>query len=818
MSELRASASTTVLPLVFGVLALCAGAATPSIVSATTAADSVAVVSTGASSYVGMALSVVPSDSSVGAIFSSLMPYERNRWRLFHWTPEAGTVELGDAAATLRRGQGYWLITKDPQDVQIHGTTPSAPDTFRIPLTRGIGQHAGWNQVGNPYAAPIVVGALRVVKRDSIRALGTDFTEPGAWVWVPADNAYSAATSIPSGQAFWVRLKDQDPSSAWTTWITPPYTRSACHSYGEMWDVEMSREGDPALLVGGNNLSLRRHLRGAWISQELRAPGTHNIYYPLSVRADELGNTHAVYVADNDCATVLDLRYVKSGPSGASDVRLGDADWTRQARVAVSADGVGHVFELRADVYTLLRHFDSRDPAHSDTVYNSTAFEDTAITGFQVAVTHTGTPVVLYSSRNDYRPRVTDLHFAELRGGRWVDSVLVYGEVDPPITSYLGPHSLALTPEGEPCVLYSYQGLHVLKRSSSGTWTTTLVPTSPPYQELQLAVDAQGRERFLAINGSSVSYVANTGSGWAAESVPVYTPRAIRRLMLDQDGNPGFAYRDSANTKLMFATKRPGDVVLQVPMGGGIVANAPDPVGASTGWGVKVSVVANGRARSSITLGALTPQVNEAIRIQLPPQPQELAPSIGILDDVDGAALACNLRPDAPRLEWRIVLGAREGPAEATLQLEGERLPPDARVWLSDPAADWRTEWKPGTLLTVVTTQGDRFFTLTVDRGTVPGTDAPGPRATSMRSVFPNPFQRSVGVLFVDLPRNGVRLDIFDVSGRLVRSLEHPGSAGEAVVVWDGRDAAGNSVPDGVYFASCRPPLSVRPLRLLKLR
>ena len=52
------------------------------------------------------------------------------------------------------------------------------------------------------------------------------------------------------------------------------------------------------------------------------------------------------------------------------------------------------------------------------------------------------------------------------------------------------------------------------------------------------------------------------------------------------------------------------------------------------------------------------------------------------------------------------------------------------------------------------------------------------------------------------LPRGGdVRLRIFDVRGRCVRSLlDGQVAAGEGAVVWRGRDDQGRQLADGVYF------------------
>jgi probable HAF family extracellular repeat protein len=78
-----------------------------------------------------------------------------------------------------------------------------------------------------------------------------------------------------------------------------------------------------------------------------------------------------------------------------------------------------------------------------------------------------------------------------------------------------------------------------------------------------------------------------------------------------------------------------------------------------------------------------------------------------------------------------------------------------------------------------------------------PGT-APALRLTG---AFPNPMRALTRVRFT-LPEDaGVRLWIFDLSGRRIRELaDRPFPAGAAEVMWDGRDAHGAPVEAGVYW------------------
>jgi hypothetical protein len=80
----------------------------------------------------------------------------------------------------------------------------------------------------------------------------------------------------------------------------------------------------------------------------------------------------------------------------------------------------------------------------------------------------------------------------------------------------------------------------------------------------------------------------------------------------------------------------------------------------------------------------------------------------------------------------------------------------------------------------------------------------PQPRALALRA-WPNPFNPTTTVQFY-VPEGGrVRLAVYDVAGRLVRSLlDVELSAGSHHAVWNGRDAVGRPLASGRYFASLR--------------
>ena len=86
------------------------------------------------------------------------------------------------------------------------------------------------------------------------------------------------------------------------------------------------------------------------------------------------------------------------------------------------------------------------------------------------------------------------------------------------------------------------------------------------------------------------------------------------------------------------------------------------------------------------------------------------------------------------------------------------------------------------------------------------GTYAANPSEVStfgfaLHASSPNPMRNSTTIGFA-VPRNGqVRLRVYDVAGRHVRTLiDENLTRGTGVTVWDGNNEQGQQVADGVYF------------------
>lgn len=83
-----------------------------------------------------------------------------------------------------------------------------------------------------------------------------------------------------------------------------------------------------------------------------------------------------------------------------------------------------------------------------------------------------------------------------------------------------------------------------------------------------------------------------------------------------------------------------------------------------------------------------------------------------------------------------------------------------------------------------------------------PATTPGAATAVRLLPARPNPAAGATALTFALPTAGGVSLDVFDASGRLVRTLVHgERAAGTQTVAWDGRDAGGRLVAAGVYLA-----------------
>ena len=75
------------------------------------------------------------------------------------------------------------------------------------------------------------------------------------------------------------------------------------------------------------------------------------------------------------------------------------------------------------------------------------------------------------------------------------------------------------------------------------------------------------------------------------------------------------------------------------------------------------------------------------------------------------------------------------------------------------------------------------------------------PTTYALEQNYPNPFNPSTKIRFALPKEEHVRLQIFDVTGALVKTLLNEAvRAGNMEVTWDGTNQAGTKVTSGMYF------------------
>ncbi len=95
----------------------------------------------------------------------------------------------------------------------------------------------------------------------------------------------------------------------------------------------------------------------------------------------------------------------------------------------------------------------------------------------------------------------------------------------------------------------------------------------------------------------------------------------------------------------------------------------------------------------------------------------------------------------------------------------------------------------------------------------------PADRIARLDANWPNPFNPKTTLRFFLKEDTHVRLEIFDISGRKIRSLiDADAFSGEHLAQWNGVDEHGNLVPSGVYFAKLTAAKEVQTQKLTLLK
>ena len=93
------------------------------------------------------------------------------------------------------------------------------------------------------------------------------------------------------------------------------------------------------------------------------------------------------------------------------------------------------------------------------------------------------------------------------------------------------------------------------------------------------------------------------------------------------------------------------------------------------------------------------------------------------------------------------------------------------------------------------------------------------PNQYSIKQNYPNPFNPDTKIEYYLPSQSKVKLQIYDITGRLVKVLsETEQGAGTHVVQWNGKDRFGNSVASGIYFLKFNADSYTKTVKMMMLK
>lgn len=760
----------------------------------------------------------LPLSSESGTLASlfedDLGAYNNTAWRLGHWVPSrTGTDKYLEPPAftTIERGLGYWLIQADSTKRVDFDRPAATPDTIELPLIQGPLGLPEWNQLGNPFPYNSAVAGWRVVKRDSIQTLGgaasRNWMDANMRTWDPDNSQYTAAGTIGRYRGFWARLTDPDTALQWTRWLPHDTTGNA----GYWSTVRLDSKGNPHISFFFNSQLRYVTRRGnAWFRQIVEIPGV-------------FGNSETAVFSNIDVDS-LDQPYIAEMQWNpfrpAYTRRLANGTWTPVELIEPGPTNNGWGIKLKLFGGAPRVAYADRGSPGAPLI----KYAERTVSGWNVEtvsalgdcpnqvnqdlgfdLSRTGVPHIATVSRQS----PYGLRYFTKSGTSWVSELV---DSLPAGSTGLTP-SLAVDNGGVPHVSYFDAQNVDLKYAvkSGGTWvkeTVDATGNTGNFSEILIQPNGQPAIAFLEYPSpgvpSRIRYARRTGAGsWQIETVDdvgVSAGQAYLGATLDRDGNPVITYQGSSPAlQLRLAEKIRGRWRIKIAP-----VPAPEPPlapavakPADAAWAVGITARQGGRAAETLFLGVAGEEQRAALRsYRAPAPPQGDLLSLHVTRGEED--LVRDFQPAAETVAWEFRTEGGVAPGEQTLDLQGFDLPAGLRLYLRDPEAGTTREVRAGERVTLAA----RPRTLELVATTAPGGLPTAEGRDGLSFAYPNPFGASTGLAFRLARPSDIRVEVFDVSGRRVRSLDRPGaSAGEHVLVWDGRDAEGRTLPSGIYLA-----------------
>jgi hypothetical protein len=781
--------------------------------------------------YQLLSLPMSTTSETVASIFEDdLGGYNNSVWRLGHWVPDrTGTDKYIEppTLSTVERGVGYWLITADSVQTVYFDRPAASPDTIELPLIQGPLGVPEWNQLGNPFPFNTAVAGWRVVKRDSLLTLGQaasrTWMDANMRTWDPDNKQYTASGTINRYRGFWAQLTDPDTSLVWTRWLPHDTTGNA----GYWSSVRIDSKGNPHISFFFNSqLRYVTRVGNVWRKQIVEIPGTFGNSETAVFSNIELDSLDQPYIAEMEWNPFRPAytRRLSNGawtPIELIEPGLNNNGWGIKLKVFHGGPRVAYCDRGSAGGPYIKYAEKTVSGWNVVTAGNMGSVPDQVAHDLGFDVSRTGVPHIATVSRSS----PYGLRYFTRVGTNWTTELV---DSLPTGSTGLAP-SLAVDDNGVPHISYfdAYNIDLKYARKSGSTWTVETVDATGNtgnFSEIMIQPNGQPAIAYLEYSSTGIPnrirFARRTGAGsWQIETVDdvnVSSGQAYLGATLDNEGNPTITYQGSAGgLQLRLAEKIHGRWRIKIAP-----VPAPEPAGpelaakpAGASWAVAITARQGGRAAETMYLGAAEEATCVALRSARAPAP----PDGGLLSlsvPRAGEDFVRDFQPPAETMTWEFRTEGGEAPGEQVLDLQGFDLPAGLRLYLRDPDAGTAREVQPGEPVTLAARPRTLELVATTAAGGLP--TAAG--RTGLLFAYPNPFGAHTGLVFTLAHQSDIRVDVFDVSGRRMRTLERPGAiAGEHVLVWDGHDAHGHAAAAGVYLARYRVGGREGTTRLVKL-
>ncbi len=284
-------------------------------------------------------------------------------------------------------------------------------------------------------------------------------------------------------------------------------------------------------------------------------------------------------------------------------------------------------------------------------------------------------------------------------------------------------------------------------------------------------------------------------------------PAAIEDSAYWYDGAKYIAVSTIPAWEGVFLRAMGDDVQILFPYQETGTARAPRPVesrnfAATAGqWFVKLSLSVEGRVASELFMG-IRPDASEGLDrddFASPPPPPGAPKMTLYLPDGDPMPRRCDYRPVLGEgAVWELSMTPATG---RVLIVSGlDNMPDNMQAWLLPERGTPVLLTDDGSLELVNDVTSARFVIGTQSYSNRE-INALLPREFALDQNFPNPFNPSTNIRLALPATAEVRLDLYNLLGRRVRTLvDGPLETGYHTLAWDGTDQNGGRVASGIYF------------------